>query len=174
MTTQLSDAIKARFERIEFKSGDLINDGNSVIRHLYFLESGTVRTFYYHDGKDVTSWFYIENNFFTSWYSFLQQDAFSEPIEALEDCVAYRISKADLDQLYSDHHEFESFGRRLLEESLSFIDYFYKGHGFVSAKEKYDALIAIYPDITQRAKLGHIASYLGISQETLSRIRGRK
>ncbi|MGB1316675.1 MAG: Crp/Fnr family transcriptional regulator [Flavobacteriales bacterium] len=159
---------------MEYKAGEQINDGNSVMRYLYFLESGTVRTYYYHDGKDVTSWFYLDNTFFTSWYSFLQQSGFSEPTEALQDCVVYRISKSDLDSLYTEFREFETFGRKLIEESISFIDYFYKGHGFSSAKEKYDILLSVYPDITQRTKLGHIASYLGISQETLSRIRSKK
>ena len=114
------------------------------------------------------------NSNFTSWYSFFNGNTFSEPIEALEDCVAYRIYKSDLDCLYAEYRSFETCGRKLMEESVSFIDYFYKGYGFTSAKDKYDSLLAVYPDITQRAKLGHVASYLGISQETLSRIRGKK
>ena len=172
--SELDARLRSAFEKVDFKAGDHIADGNSIMRHLYFLESGTIRTYFYHDGRDISSWFYTEDMFFTSWYSFLYQEEESEGVEVLEDAKAYRISKTDLDALYKDFPEFNGFGRRLMEEQVAFLDYYFKAHSFISAKEKYDLLLAVYPDITQRVKLGHIASFLGISQETLSRIRGRK
>ncbi len=63
---------------------------------------------------------------------------------------------------------------KLIEEQLVYIDTYSKGYMFLSAKEKYDKLLSFFPDIDQRANLGYIASMLGISQETLSRIRGEK
>jgi len=68
---------------------------------------------------------------------------------------------------------FERFGRILMEEQLAFIDYYFKGVLFMTAKEKYSLLLSYFPDITQRVNLGHIASFLGITQETLSRLRSR-
>lgn len=174
VTPELEGRLKSAFERVEFQAGDYIADGNSIMRHLYFLESGTIRTYFYHDGRDISSWFYMENTFFTSWYSFLHQEEDSEAIEVLKDCVVYGISKTALDELYDSFPEFNAFGRKLYEEQVGFLDYYFKAHSFISAKEKYDLLLLVYPDITQRVKLGHIASFLGISQETLSRIRGKK
>ena len=65
----------------------------------------------------------------------------------------------------------QEFGRLMVEEQLTFLDYFYRGFMFMSAKEKYNLLLSIFPDVTQRVNLGHIAAVLGISLETLSRIR---
>lgn len=143
-------------------------------RRLYFLEKGTVRTFYYAKEKDVTSWFYQEGQFFTAWYSFYSEQPSFEYIETLEDCSLYIIDHYNYNQLLDKHHDFARFGRKLAEGMTAYIDQYSKGYMFLSAKERYDLLLASFPDITQRVNLGHIASFLGITQETLSRIRKQK
>lgn len=151
----------------------VLSDGQTC-RKLYFLEKGTLRTFYYHMERDITSWFYKEGNLMSSWYSFYNQTPGFEYIETLEDTTLWAISYQKYQQLLQRSFEFQQFGRLLAEEQVAFIDYYSKGYMFLSAKEKYNLLIAHFPDIELRVKLGHIASYLGISQETLSRIRAGK
>ena len=79
-----------------------------------------------------------------------------------------------MEQLYQESPQFERFGRKMYEQQLAYLDAFYKGYLFMTAKERYDLLLSVFPDVTQRVNLGHIASFLGISQETLSRIRAKK
>lgn len=151
----------------------LIKEGQ-IAHRLYFLEKGTARTFYYHNGKDITSWIYHENFPFTAWYSYLGQKPSFENLEILEDSTVVSFTKEDLEKLYLLSPSFERFGRKMVEQQLSFLDAYYKGYFFMTAKEKYDLLLSVFPDVTLRVNLGHIASMLGISQETLSRIRAKK
>jgi CRP-like cAMP-binding protein len=157
----------------ELPKGHLLLKEGQVCHRLYYLEKGTARTFYYHNGKDITSWIYPEDITFSSWYSFLGRKPSFETIEILEPATVYSITLDELENLYQKSPQIERIGRKMLEQNLSFVDIFYKGYLFMSAKERYNLLLYIFPDITQRVNLGHIASLLGISQETLSRIRAK-
>lgn len=155
----------------EYQKDDVLVHEGSVCRYLFFLIDGTVRSYFYDDGKEYTTWVYPEGYFVTSWMSFLQELPSHESIQAVQDCKIGAIAKSTLYKLYDDHHGIERFGRLLAEEQISYIHEYSRGHSTLSAKEKYEQLISFFPDITQRINLGHIASLLGISQETLSRIR---
>lgn len=155
------------------KNHQLLRDGQ-VCRKLYFLAEGTARTFYYLDGKDVTSWIYRDGFLVTSWHSFLANQPGFEAIEALECSTFVSLSYDNLQTLYRKHPKLERFGRLMLEEQLAALDHFYKGFMFSTAKERYRLLLSYFPDVTMRANLGHVASLLGISQETLSRIRKQR
>jgi len=163
------------FAKLEaLPKGHLLVKEGLVAHRLYFLEKGTARTFYYHNAKDITSWIYGENQPFTAWYSFLNKKPSFENVEILEPSTLISFTKENLETLYQKYPAFNHFGRKMVEQQLSFLDAFYKGYLFMTAKERYDLLLSTFPDVTQRVNLGHIASLLGISQETLSRIRGRK
>lgn len=170
----LKEAIRECFvlEKIP-KNYQLLKDGQ-IAQKLYFLKRGTIRTFYDNDGREVTYWFYVDEQFFTSWHSFHDQNASFEYIEALEDSEVYSITHRKYHELINTFPMYERFARLLSQELLSFLDYFYKGFYFMTAKEKYELLLSYYPDIEQKVKLGYIASFLGITQETLSRIRSAK
>ena len=155
------------------KGTKILNEGEKANK-LYFIESGTLHTYYHHEGKQISSWFYIEGQFVTSWFSFFGQKKSFEVIECLDDCTLYEVSYANYQKLIADSPAFGNFARLLAEDMLTFIDEFGKGWSFLSAKEKYDTLLSFIPDIELRVKLGYIASFLGISQETLSRLRAKK
>lgn len=173
LSPELKERIISNFEIIETKKGDIILSDNQRARYLYFIEKGILHNYYYHDGRQISSWFYAEHFFVTAWQSFYTQKPSYEEIECLEDCVLYRISYANYQTLIADFPAFGNFARLLAEEMLAFIDEFSKAWSFLSAKEKYELLQKYFPDIELRVKLGLIASFLGISQETLSRIRKR-
>ncbi len=170
----LEQAITDAFQVEQFAEGDMLLSEDRYCRKLYFIQSGMARTFHYHDGKDVSTWFYDRGHFLTSWYGFLKQQPSLESIEVVEDLQALTITFERYNQLVEGHLDFERFTRRLMEDQIAFLEYFYQGFMFLSAKEKYDQLLQHFPDITLRVKLGHIASFLGITQETLSRIRKQR
>ena len=177
-TVRLNDEIKEAVSKTcqiqNFEKGELLIKQDRIAHRIFFIEKGSARTFYYHDGKDVTSWIYREGQFITSWSSFYTRTPSYENVELTEDATVASISYDHLHQLYQQYPRMQQFGRVMVEEQLVFLDYFYKGFMFMTAKEKYDLLLSIFPDMTQRVNLGHIASFLGISQETLSRIRKKK
>lgn len=177
-TTPLSKEViqdVAKIAKVEsLPKGHILVKEGLVAHRLYFLKEGTARTYYHHNAKDITSWIYGENTPFTAWNSFFDRKPSFENVEILEDATVVSFTKENLDALYQQHVSFNHFGRKMVEQQLSFLDAFYKGYLFMSAKERYDLLLSVFPDVTQRVNLGHIASLLGISQETLSRIRAKK
>lgn len=154
-----------------YKKGTLLSEEGKTCKKLYFLERGTLRNYFFQNGKDITHWIYLNNSLITSWSSYISQKPSHDYLEATEDSVLVSLTYDQWQELYKIHPELERFGRLIMEEQIALIDDFYKGYYFLTAKEKYDLLVSVYPDITQRANLGHIASMLGITQETLSRIR---
>ncbi|MEO1434981.1 MAG: Crp/Fnr family transcriptional regulator [Bacteroidota bacterium] len=167
----LKSAIRESFQKKAYQKGDFLLKEGQYARRLIFIEEGTLRTFYVHENKEVTSWFYTEGYFVSSWNSFYTGTASYESIEALSDCTVYWIDSDRYQQLIEDHTGFERFARITAEQQLAFLDSFSKGYIYFTAKQKYEHLIRFIPDIELRVKLGQIASFLGISQETLSRIR---
>lgn len=161
------------FIRKEAKGTVLISQ-DRICDQLFFIKKGFLRGFHYHNGKEITAWFGFENDFATSIYSFVSRKPGFENIEVIEDSVLYAISYDDLNDIYHKHPEFNYVGRLLTEKY--YIDLMERTLclQFQSAKESYEQLVENQPYILQRASLGHIASYLGISQETLSRIRTKK
>ncbi len=171
---KLRERIEDYFNRTEIRKGDILLNHNKIAGKLWFIETGLIHNYYYHDGKQISSWFYPENQFVTSWYSFYLQKPGFEIIESLEDSVLYTINYQNYQKLIADFPAFGNFARLLAEDMLAFLDYFSKSWSFLSASEKYQLLQDYFPNIEQRVKLGQIASFLGISQETLSRIRSKK
>lgn len=173
LTADSEKAISKMLKVEKVQKGCQIVKEGKVCNRLYFLSSGTARTFFYQKGKDITHWIYPSNTMFTSWHSYYLRKKSVEYIELTEDATLISLSYEQWQSLYNSFPELNRFGRLILEQELATIDDFYKGYYFLSAKEKYELLIAAFPKITQIANLGHIASMLGISQETLSRIRGK-
>ena len=165
--------IQSSFQARQLKKGEYLLREGLVCSQLYFIESGIARSFYYHNEKEVTSWLYNEGQWISSWYSFYSQQQSFEYIQILENADLFSISFSSYQKLLKEIPEFNTFGRLLAEEQTAFIDYFSKGFSYMSAKEKYNLILDLFPDISQRVNLGYIASFLGITQETLSRIRKR-
>ena len=174
LNPELLTQIRSSFELIETIKGDKILLEDNRANYLYFIEKGILHNYYYQDSRKITSWFYAEDQFITAWFSFYSQKPSFEEIECLEDCILYRISYSKYQKLIANYPAFNNFARLLAEEMLAFLDKFSKGWSFLSAKEKYQLLKQYFPQVELRVKLGSIASFLGISQETFSRIRSER
>lgn len=137
----------------------------------YFVQEGCVRAYYLKDGKDITDWFAFENEFISSINSFFLNVPSPHYIEVLEPSILLEISRALVLELSQKYHAFERLGSILVTKTMLELQQRIVSIQFETAKQKYENLLAIRPDITQRIPLTHIASYLGITLETLSRVR---
>jgi len=160
------------FELVEYPKSYAILHQGQTCKYLYFIEKGLARSFYVNEkGKEITIWFFTGGNLMVSLESFFQQKPGVYQMELLENSVLYRISYADLHFLFDRYHQMERFGRLVELQLMTNMIEKLNALQFQTAKQRYRFLIDKYPDIAFRAPLGHIASYLGITQETLSRIR---
>jgi CRP/FNR family transcriptional regulator, anaerobic regulatory protein len=173
----ISDAAKVslqkRVVKKECPKNHLLLKEGKICRHLYFITQGCARSFYYKDGKEITSWFAFETDAVTSMYSFVSQKPSFENIEILEESVLYAISFDNLQKMYLEYPEFNLIGRLFTEKYYIELEERVMSLQFLTAKERYQKLLAQQPMLLQRVTLGQVASYLGITQETLSRIRGK-
>lgn len=161
------------FEKAVLPKNDFLLTEGKVCRHLYFLEQGLLRGFYNLDGKEITHWFALENDFVTSFHSFITQEPAVENIQLLEGSVLWSISKDTLTSLFNQYHEIERLVRIAYEKYYIRLEERFINAQFKTAAERYENLQQQRPQIIERAPLGQVASFLGMSQETLSRIRGR-
>ncbi|MET4082275.1 CRP-like cAMP-binding protein [Pedobacter sp. UYP30] len=145
--------------------------GNTI----YFIVEGAARIYYLSkEGKETNTWFLFENELLISVYSFYTGNPSFEYLETVEDCKLIAVKKEKLDEMYLNIMEFNFSGRKLTEFYHMRNEIQANDLRMYSAKERYEHLIQRNPQLLQRISLGHIASYLGISQETLSRIRRQK
>lgn len=143
----------------------------SICRRLYFVEDGALRGYYYLDDKEITHWFGFENDFVTSFHSFITGKPAVENIQLLEGSILWSIGREELDKLLNEFPDVERLLRIAYEKYYLRLEERYVNSQFTSAKDRYESLLRQAPHIIERVALGQIASYLGISQETLSRIR---
>jgi CRP-like cAMP-binding protein len=153
----------------------MLADIGHIHKNIYFILEGAVRTFYRdRNSDDITSWLLFEGDLAISVSSFYNQSPSFEAMEALEDSWVVVLSYESLMNLYQKHMEFNYIGRSLTEA------YYIKSEEkantlrMLSAQERYEQLVKLYPFILKRVPLRYIASYLGITQSTLSRVRSKK
>ncbi len=151
--------------------GEQILKYGETCRHIYFVRKGFVRIFYYKDGKDITEWFADEKQFFFSINSYFEQTPSKLIIEALEDCEIIRLSKEGQDRLRQVNLEISNLIIAFYSRSLILSQKRMESMQFETASGRYQNLLSQQPNILKKVSLQHIASFLGITQETLSRIR---
>lgn len=162
------------FKRLEFPKGHLLVKPNDVCRHIYFIEKGAARIFYYKDSKDITDGFRGDNTLLLSSMSFLKQKPDERGIELLDDCTLWAISAQDLEQLCERFPDIEHLYRMVVSSLVIMIQQRIDRMHFQTAQERYEDLLRTQKRVHNLLTLGMIASYLGISQETLSRIRSKQ
>lgn len=171
VSKSLENEIQSLFKTITLQKGEMVIKANERCTDMYFIQKGLVRGYYFDDGKEITSWFGQEGEFATCFYSFISNKVSFENVQALEDCELIKIPNTTLQDLYLRFPETERIGRIIVENYYLKLDERFLNIQFKTAKERYQNLILSKPSLLQRASLGQIASYIGISQETLSRIR---
>lgn len=171
LSAESISALEPVLKKLELPKGYILIKPDSVCNYTYYVESGLTRTFYYKDGKDVTDWFSPEDTFAVSIVSFISRKPDRRGIELLESSVLYALHYEDLENLFSKYHDIERLGRLLVNDGLVEMQRRFDDLHFATALQRYKTLLNKKPDLINRVPLGMIASYLGITQETLSRIR---
>lgn len=158
-----------------FKRKDLLLEPGEIARRLYFIRQGFLRAYFIDsNGKECTTWFMGKGDLMISVYSFFTQKPAYEYIEVLEDCKLQSLTWNQLNSYYADFEEGNLLGRivtqkyyLLSEERALFLR-------TQTPENRYEMLIEKHADIEQQTTQSNIASYLGISRETLSRIHRKK
>jgi len=155
------------------KGEQLVKEGQHSDK-LLFIVKGCVKAYYVKDGKTITDWFAFENDFICAITSFFLFVPSPHYIELIEDSTLLVITRDDMMTLCNKHHDFERLGRISTTKTMLQLQQRVVSLQFESAQQRYLNLIAVHPSIELRVPLGDIASFLGITQETLSRIRAAK
>ena len=140
----------------------------------YFIKKGIVRAFAYHNDKEVTFWFGKEGDIVFPLQTLYSDSGEHGNVELLEERSLYEIGIDKLQELFQNDIHLANWGRKYMEYACIRSEKQFIARQFKTSTERYRELIGEYPDITQRIPLGIIASYLGISQVSLSRIRARR
>ena len=170
LVEHLSKVVKTR---TLIKKDFLLKAGH-VSRSAYFINQGLLRAYYIKNEKDISSWFMKEMDFSLSIESFYDQKPSYENIQALEDCRLFSIDHNHLEEMYHKFPEFNFVGRVLtIKYHKLWAEQLYSLR-MQSAPERYQWLLTNHPELLLRVPAKHIASYLDISEVTLSRIKGRR
>lgn len=140
-------------------------------RTIYFVQSGLARIYYYKDGNEITEYFAFENDIIVRAESLFTGKPSKKAIQAVEDTVFIGIPSARLFELYDSFSDIERLFRKIIESAYVDTVNRIESIQFHSAEERYNQLLSKNPSMIQRIPLKHIASYLGITQVSLSRIR---
>jgi CRP/FNR family transcriptional regulator, anaerobic regulatory protein len=158
-----------------FKAGELLVEENQHCRHLTFILTGYFRKYHIDaNGNEVTSEFNSPGSFSAAYYSFYTEQASFESIEAITAAEVLQLSFSSLQTLYSNSFNMNVFGRKVLERACLLREVWLKKKVSLQGTERYAWFVKEYKEIAKIAQLQHIASFLGLKPETLSRIRRKR
>ena len=161
----------AKMEKLHFRKGDFLVQEGERNSNFYIISKGIWRGHYLNDGVDVSVWFASEGEAIFSSWAYIENTLSLVSIEAMCDSELYGISKAKLESFYASSAELANFGRRLFEQQFLGLENWIISGGSPRAKERYLTLLEENPELLQYVPLKHIASYLWITPQSLSRIR---
>lgn len=157
-------------QRILNKGDHFIEQGK-IAREIAFIHTGIFRMYYLKDGVEVTSCFCKENRFTTSYQSLVSQQPSQLSIQALEDAELLVMQYEDLKKLYEQHLFWQQIGRVVIEQEYIDTECHTRLVHDKTAKQRYLEVLENEPELLQRVSLTHLASYLKLTPETISRIR---
>jgi CRP-like cAMP-binding protein len=173
ISQDIEDYFRQHAYPTSFAKGDLLLKAGVMCEHIYFIRKGAVRGFVKEGDRDITTWITAENEMVSSIYGLYSKRPPMENIQAIEDCDVFTMAISDLEKLYVQFPEFNIVARKLLEryyvdaEERAFIA------RLTNAENKYSLFLTRYEHLSNRIPLKYIASFLGMTLETLSRVRKR-
>jgi CRP-like cAMP-binding protein len=173
LTQEMKERLQNITEIREYPKKTLLLKEGQTSHHACFVFKGLARAYYLHDGREVTSRFMDEGFMITSWSSFYTRTPGYEFIETLEDTELGCMHYNDLQGLFRDVPEFNIVGRKLTEYYFFLSEQRTQMLRKHTAEEKYAFFVQQYPDLLQRVPLKYIATYLGMNEETISRVRSK-
>lgn len=150
----------------------LLREGE-VARSMYFVKAGCLRIWFNKDGKDITFQFFFENQAVSSIESFLGEEPSLFSLETIEPTTAVVIDRRDWDRIHQLYPQLRDRFLHMMLKRLTNYGQLFLSRIKDSPRERYEALLREHPEIARRVPQHHIASFLGITPVSLSRIRGR-
>jgi CRP/FNR family transcriptional regulator len=158
--------------RKKLEKGEYLIREKETVNEIAFIEKGVLRLYYLsNDGKEVNSHFFLSNDYAVPYLDFLKNRPSRYYLQALEDCELLTFNAESLQIAYDNSKNWERFGRIIAESVYASATNRFESFLFLSAKERYLQMLFDYPRFIQEIPLYHLASYLGIERESLSRIR---
>ncbi len=161
------------FERKKIKKKTCLLSAGKTAREVYILITGCIRLFYVKDGKDISAYFFTENNFAGAYDSFISQKPSRHSIETLEDCEILSISHKTFLELFDKFPKMNEFMRRVLEERFVSLHDLFTSQILDSTEQRYLKLKKERPDLINRIPQHQLATFLGMTPVSLSRIKNR-
>lgn len=174
LTEESSLDFLRKCKNFNFSKGSFLVKPGQISKYLYFVKSGIGKVYYLKEGKELIDWISDEGNLLTSVTSFLTHQPGKHFVQLIEDSELIGISYDDLESLFAKYHDMERLGRHLSIMALVQLQERINSMQFESAKERYENFLVQFPNCIHRISLGDLASYLGMTQVTLSRVRGLK
>ena len=164
--------IESVFHKVNVKKGTILINAGSIVDFQYYILDGCLRSYHVNaHGKEYTVQFGIKDWWISDFTAFFNSEKAIMTIEVIQDSTLYKISKTERDYLYSKIPKIDRFFRIKLEKAFASFQKRILANLSQSATERYLSFITRYPNIEQNVKNYHIASYLGITTESLSRLR---
>ncbi|KAF2330609.1 Crp/Fnr family transcriptional regulator [Flavobacterium daemonense] len=163
--------LKKNILEVSLPNHTLIIQADKVEKNIYFIKKGIARTFSNAGENEITFSFGKEGDTIASLKSYISSEKGYENIELLENSELYELNTEALQNLFNENIEIANWGRKFAENELLKAEERLISRQLGTAADRYMQLLKNYPDLIQRVQLGHIASYLGITQVSLSRIR---
>ncbi|MDA9317006.1 Crp/Fnr family transcriptional regulator [Polaribacter sp.] len=157
----------------KFPRHHILHETGKICNKVYMITSGIARVFYYKEDKDITVHFSAEQESITAVDSYMQRTKSKYSIEALEDLEVMVIRYDAMENLFQRHPTYEHFGRLFLQHAYIDLVERLEDLQLHTAHERYENLLAKNPSLFQRVASKHIASFLGMTPETFSRIRAK-
>jgi CRP-like cAMP-binding protein len=173
MSDELKEAVRGHTKFIQCRPGDFILREGQVCNRACLIVKGLARSYYIIEDRDITSRFMDEGFIATSWMSFYTQQPGHEFIEALEETTLACLDYDVIQQLYKQFPEANAIGRQQVEYAFFMAEQRTQLLRKHTAEEKYKFFIDNHPSLLQRVSLKYIATYLGMNEETLSRVRSK-
>lgn len=173
LTATSKNRIKESITETKLSKGHILFKANKIETSIYFIKKGIARAYAYSDDNEITFWFGKEGDPIVSMQNYVNNKKGYEDVELLEDCELYELKTEKLQKLFLEDIQIANWGRKFSELELIKSEERLIALQFNTATERYLALLKNYPSIIQRVQLSHIASYLGITQVSLSRIRAK-
>lgn len=164
-------ALKECVERCEFPRRHQLVRAGERVGSAWFIERGMTRSFWMEGGEEITTSFSVEGGIVFSMDELYYDEMSQEYVETIEPVEVYRIALTDLRMLWSTRLDLANWGRIIHQNEYRRLHRSHKERLTLSAKDRYEAFVDQFPEVSRRAQLGYVASYLGITLSTLSRLR---
>ena len=172
LTDRELDYLGSGLTLTELKPKHFYIHANTIQENIGFVHSGLIRSFYVDAaGNEITVNFICENRYATHYSAFITRTASKYNFQCMEPSIIVNLSFAHIQRGYDTFPSIERYGRLVAEEVLKFQQKRIEGFLFDTAEERYLTFIKENPDVFNRVSLSHLASFLGIERQTLTRIR---